>query len=160
MKIGHVCTRDPVVCGPETKLVEVARLMRRHHVGSLIVAGPGPADDDVVPLGIVTDRDLVVKVVADEPDAASPLPLEDLRNLSVAKIMGGDLVVAREDEDVTDVLTRMGEAGVRRVPVLDARGRLLGIFALDDTIKVMGRIVVQAMDILESGLQRERDPQP
>jgi CBS domain-containing protein len=96
--------------------------MRDQHVGDLVVV----EDERDVPLGLLTDRDLVVGILAKD--------VEHLSQLEVGDVLTQELVIAREDEDVSDVLHKMTSTGVRRIPVVDRSGSLLGIFTLDDIL--------------------------
>lgn len=117
-------------------VTEIARLMREGHVGSVVVV-----DDASRPVGIVTDRDLVVEVLAAELDP---------RTVNVDEIMAIELVTAREDDDALDTLKRMRRAGVRRVPVVDAQGRLTGLVALDDLLEVAGGAIDDVLVAIRS----------
>jgi CBS domain-containing protein len=108
MRIGEICTREVVYCSRDTGVLEVARLMRKHHVGDLIVAET--RDGRLEPVGIVTDRDLVVKVLA-EGVAAETLTAGDLMNRMLvtaaeAESVGADgaLVGVLSADDVTEFL--------------------------------------------------------
>ena len=125
MLLKEVCVLDVAACGADVSILEAARLMRRHHTGDLIVVDD--PDGDRVPLGIVTDRDIVVEVLANELDPA---------NTTVAKIMSTRLVVASATEEVSAAVDRMRLHGVRRVPVVEEGGRLMGIVTLDDVLKL------------------------
>src|SRR5690606_20693111 len=103
MNAGELCNREVVICNPDTSLVRAARLMREHHVGCLVVVEPGDGNE---PVGMITDRDLVVEGVA--VDAAA------LASMSVEEIMTCELVTVAESEDVATVLARMTAFGVRR----------------------------------------------
>ena len=125
MLLKEVCVLDVASCGRDAGILEAARLMRHHHTGDLIVV-----DDphgDLVPLGIVTDRDIVVEVLANELDPA---------RTSVAQIMSTKLVIAGAAEDVSVAVERMQLHGVRRLPVVDDAGSLMGIVTLDDMLKL------------------------
>lgn len=126
MKAGELCNRDVVFVYRDTRLVEAARLMREHHVGSLVVVVERLSER--VPVAILTDRDIVVAVVAKELDP---------RTLTVADVLTDGLVTVREQDDVSDALRVMREAGIRRVPVLSRSGALAGILALDDVLELM-----------------------
>jgi CBS domain-containing protein len=126
MKVGEICTRDPRAIERDATLVEAARRMRDEHVGDLVVAVEH--DGRRVPVGVLTDRDIVVKAVAAELDPAA----------RVSVVMSEDLLVtATEDEDVAPVLKRMRSFGVRRVPVVDASGGLVGLLAIDDVVAAL-----------------------
>ena len=113
-----VMTREPVYCQPDDSVSVAADLMRTHNVGALPVVEPGGRL-----VGIVTDRDLVVKVVAGD------LPVE---GASVRQAMTGSPATCGEQDDVKQVLTVMASRQVRRVPVVDPGGRLVGIIAQAD----------------------------
>ena len=111
-------TREPVYCQPDDSVSVAADLMRTHDVGALPVVEAGGRL-----VGIVTDRDLVVKVIAgDQP----------VDSATVRAAMSSDPATSREDDDVRDVLTLMAARQVRRVPVVGAVGRLVGIIAQAD----------------------------
>ena len=126
MNAGELCNREVVFVYRDTRLVEAARLMREHHVGSLVVVVERLSER--VPVGILTDRDIVVAVVAKELDP---------RTLTVADVLTDSLVTVREQDDVSDALRVMREAGIRRVPVLSRSGALAGILTLDDVLELM-----------------------
>jgi len=126
MRIGEICTREVVFCDPETSVVEIARLLRNHHVGDLIVAEKGRSG--FAPVGLVTDRDLVVKVLAEgvAPDS-----------LVAADLMTRRVVTAVESADVHEAIERMRGEGIRRLPVVDGSGALIGILSADDVTELL-----------------------
>lgn len=126
MNVGEVCSRVVVFAERDMPLVEAARLMREHHVGSLVVVdetGTGR-----VPVGMVTDRDIVVAAVAKSVDP---------RTVAVGEIMAAEVVVAQETDSEFDVLRTMRRRGVRRLPVVDAAGKLVGLITLDDLLGLL-----------------------
>jgi CBS domain-containing protein len=145
MKIEAICTRDFVYASPQTSVCEAAKIMRKLHIGGLIVAQVEGARQ--VPLGIVTDRDIVVGVVAAE---LSPT------TLTLSEIMGPELVTAREDEDVFDAIQRMRSAGVRRMPVVAADGSLCGIVSLDDILEALAEEMNQIASLIAREQWQER----
>jgi CBS domain-containing protein len=124
MRAGEVCTREVSTIERSASLIEAARRMRDEHIGSLVVVSVTPHRR--VPQGILTDRDIVVGVLATDPD--------QLQRLDVGDVSMNELVTATEDEDLGTVLKRMRSFAVRRVPVVDAEGDLLGILSLDDVL--------------------------
>jgi predicted transcriptional regulator len=126
MKIGEVCQRGAVAIASSEGITDAARLMREHHVGFLIVHQSG--DDLRRPIGVLTDRDLVVEVMAKQVDPDT---------LKVEDVMTRTAVVANETEDVSDLLQAMRLAGIRRVPVIDVRGALTGVIATDDVLDLI-----------------------
>lgn len=129
MNVGEICIREVVVVRPDEPLVTAARLMREQSVGDVVVVER--LDDRVVPLGILTDRDIVVGPVANAS--------ETLAKLKVGDVATTNLVTVDDHEDVLAVVESMRRAGVRRLPVVDRRGSLLGIVTFDDLVEVLGK---------------------
>jgi len=125
MRAGELCVRDVVTAEPDETVSEAARRMAQHHAGDLVVVEPA-SETPACPIGIVTDRDLVVRVLA-HPD-------RDPARTRVAEVMHPDPVIAREEDDLETVLARMRAHTIRRIPVVDDRGRLQGILSIDDLI--------------------------
>jgi CBS domain-containing protein len=124
--IGEICMRDPVVATLEATVTAAARLMRRHHVGSVVVVADSGGMR--VPLGVVTDRDIVVEVTATDLDP---------NTITVGDIMRREVVTVRADEDVLEAMLIMRTNGVRRLPVVTAEGKLLGVVAFDDLLDLV-----------------------
>lgn len=124
MLLNSFCMLDVVCCTPRATVLEAAHLMRRRHVGDLVVV----EDDEVQkePLGVITDRDIVVEVLAQGLDPATTL---------VGSVMKTPVVVAREDEDSSLTLERMRTHGVRRIPVVGREGTLVGVVTADDMLR-------------------------
>lgn len=120
--------------------------MRQYHVGNLIVAEE--KDGKRFPVGIVTDRDLVIEVIAQSvmPD-----------NVTVADIMSVTLVTAHEDDDLMDTIKRMRAKGVRRIPVLGADNALAGILSVDDVIDLLAEELTDLAHLITREQRRERD---
>jgi CBS domain-containing protein len=126
MTVGHFCNREVVICERESTIVEVAQLMRLHHVGDVVIVES--RDTTQVPVGIITDRDLVVELIADRVD---------LEAVTVGDVMSYELVTARTDDSIWETLKRMRGQGVRRIPVVNDQGSLEGILALDDILELL-----------------------
>jgi CBS domain-containing protein len=125
VNLKDICVLDVATCGRETTVLDAARLMRQHHTGTLIVVDDPQGER--TPAGIVTDRDIVVEVLANELAPATT---------RVARIMATKLVVGAASEPLSDALERMRAHGVRRLPVIEHDGRLLGIVTLDDLLRM------------------------
>ncbi len=130
MSVGEICNRIVIVTNRATRLDEAARLMREHHVGSIVVVDETAAGNK--PAGVVTDRDIVIECVATGVNPAT---------VTVEEIMAPDLVVAREADDVLDSLNKMRAKGIRRMPVVDGHGVLVGILTLDDLLGILAEQV-------------------
>ncbi|MFC5462506.1 CBS domain-containing protein [Massilia niabensis] len=126
MNISDICTADTISCTRDETVQSAAFLMRKHHVGDLVVVDR--VDDDAIPVGIVTDRDIVVSVIALGLDPSS---------LLVGDIMTDDLLTCREDDDVYQTIEHMRLRGIRRVPVVNHAGSLTGIVSADDLLEFL-----------------------
>lgn len=126
MSIGEICNREVVIAERSVSVLEMAKLMREYHVGAVVVVESSAGRRR--PVGIVTDRDIVVEVVAagQPPDT-----------FTAGDMLGGEIAVAQENEGVFETLRYMRSKGVRRMPVVDRDGWLLGIVALDDLIALL-----------------------
>ncbi len=124
--IGELCSRVVTIADRETSLTEAAELMRAHHVGSLVIVDE--TSEGRIPVGMLTDRDIVVAVVAGHADPGT---------LNAGEVMTADPVTVREDASVFDALQLMRRRGVRRVPVVSAAGILVGIVTVDDLLEVV-----------------------
>ena len=120
LKCSGIMSEDPTACRPSDVVVEAARLMKVNDVGSVPVVDN---NQDRHLAGILTDRDIAVRVVADARDANTTL---------VEEVMTRDLVTVGPDDDVGRALAAMEEHQVRRIPVVDADNRLVGIIAQAD----------------------------
>jgi CBS domain-containing protein len=145
MELGKLCTVDTVYCARDESVQGAALLMRKHHVGDIDVVDG--ADTVPTPAGIVTDRDIVVSVVA--------LGL-DPNGLQVGDIMTDDLLTADEHDDVNVIIERMRLRGIRRVPVVDGGGRLVGIVSADDLLGFLAEEMEDLARISPYQQQHER----
>jgi len=119
MPIGDICVRDVVVTGRDTTAREAAKLMTKHHVGNLVVVRE-EAGGQAVPIGIITDRDIVRNVVAEALDPAT---------FTLGDLGARELVTAREDQGIFECMQHMRINGIRRMPVVDREGGLVGIIS-------------------------------
>ena len=126
MHIGEICTTQTIFCTRDESVQGAALLMRTHHVGDLIVIDQ--PNSERIPVGILTDRDIVVSVIALGLDPAS---------LLVGDIMTDDLLTCSEKDDVYETIERMRLRGIRRVPVVNAHGGLTGIVSVDDLLEFL-----------------------
>lgn len=115
--ISEVMTRDVETIAPEASIQDAARLMSELNVGAL------PVCDGEALVGMITDRDITLRATA---SGRAP------RSTAVAEIMTEASACCSENDSVDEVLKKMGEAQVRRIPVVDARSNLVGIVSLGD----------------------------
>ena len=145
MRLKEVYTPEVVCCGGQTSAGEAARLMRHKHVGDLVVVDD--PEDARTPLGVVTDRDLAIEVLANGLDPAV---------VTVLELMRTPVVIADENEDTSQVAERMREHGVRRIPVVNARGSAVGIVTLDDLLAATISDASRLLEVMDKGRDRER----
>lgn len=123
MSIGKFCNRNVVSARRDTTIVEAAHLMRRHHVGDLVVVDE--TDEGRRPIGIVTDRDIVVEVVSAGLDP---------NLVKVGDLLLQPLITVEEGAGYAETARLMSTKGVRRMPVVSASGLLVGIISFDDML--------------------------
>ncbi len=141
MSVGLICNHNVTTIDPNEGVVDAAVRMREEHVGDLIVVET--RGNVSAPIGILTDRDIVVGVVAKR------VPPDEL---AVGDVMTRDLLTVREDNGVEFALREMRRGGVRRVPVLGRRGELVGIVSIDD---ILGHLATQ-LDRLADAVRVEQ----
>lgn len=143
MKVRDFCSRTVAVIEPGASLREAALLMRDAHVGALVVSERKAGVTR--PVGVITDRDIVVAVVA--------VPGARPEGIRVGDVMAAQPHVAREDLSLAETVKAMSEGGVRRLPVVSADGALFGIVTLDDVL----RVLAGELGALAVALSRERE---
>lgn len=142
---GEICKRKVTVGYKQTSVVAAAQLMREDHVGSLVVVDDENGSRQM--RGMVTDRDIVMSVIATglDPD---PLRLED--------IMSERVVTVNEADSLPDLMRSMREHGVRRVPVVGLQDELMGIVTMDDVLKILAQEMNALVGAMDVGIKQER----
>jgi len=146
MRTGELCVRDVVTATQGELVRDLAARMSEHHVGCVVVV-----DDEVDaprPIGVVTDRDLVRTLALEE--------LGHSRGLAAGDVMSKDLLVASESDDALGALERMRARGVRRLPIVDAHGALVGILAFDDFVEWFTEQLSNLTRLVRNERRRER----
>ena len=128
MTIGTICNREVITVQRDATVLHAAVLMRQHHVGDVVVIEN--RKNKTVPIGIVTDRDIVVELVATELDC---------NVITVGDIIITKLIVVKDSAGVFEAIQLMANKGVRRLPVVDADGGLVGIITLDDLLLLLSK---------------------
>lgn len=146
MSIGRVCSREVHLAEANESAAIAAMRMRNQQVGTLVVL-----DDHKRPIGIVTDRDLVIRVMAAGKDPHS---------CTVGKVMTRSPRVIGEDASIEDALAEMSELGVRRMLVVDREHRLAGIVSLDDVLSLVGEEISRIGRLLDRQAAGAPEPQP
>lgn len=145
MQVGNICSRKVQVSCPGDALATAVRKMRDHQVGSIVVVeSQGPRR----PIGIVTDRD----VLRGQIDRQA-----DLFCLTVADVMARDPMTLPETCGIAEAVQKLGDRGVRRAPVVDAAGDLVGIVTLDDLLPAVASDLTALASLLQTQARREAD---
>jgi CBS domain-containing protein len=131
MTVGEICNREVIVIQRDEAVVAAAKLMRQYHVGAVIVVDK----PNRIPVGIVTDRDLVVEVMATELDETV---------ITVGDIMAPDIFTVKADTATYEAIEFMRRKTIRRLPIVDEAGELVGILTLDDALQLLSE---QSLDL-------------
>lgn len=144
LNVGNIASRIVVVAEPSTPVTEVAKLMREHHVGALpVIEGQVPKNRAI---GIITDRDLVIEVLAAGVEGSQ---------LTAAEVMTADVVTIAEGASVFDAIEAMQRHAVRRLLVTDLEHRLVGIVSMDDVIELLAEEMGKLAGTIKRAQQRE-----
>lgn len=136
MRVGEICTRSVSWCETGASVIDAARMMRDAHINNVIVAEQW--DGERIPVGVLTDRDIVIQIVAKEVDPKA---------VSVGDIMGREIFTGDEDEPVSETIENMRFNGVRRLPVIDKRGAMVGVIALEDLLRNLAKDLTAIADV-------------
>lgn len=128
MTIGTICNREVITVQRDATVLHASVLMRQYHVGDVVVIKN--RKNKTVPIGIVTDRDIVVELVATELDC---------KVITVGDIIITKLIVVKDSAGVFEAIQLMANKGVRRLPVVDDDGGLVGIITLDDLLLLLSK---------------------
>lgn len=132
---------EPVTARSDTSVKDLATTMWEEELGDLVIT------EDDEPVGIVTDRDIVIAFAQHD----------DLEDLVAEDIMATDPVTIHEDATAVDLPATMAEHAVRRIPVVNDEGRLVGIATLDDVVATAGEMLADVAIVIESQ-SREFEP--
>ncbi len=125
MTAAVLCQHKVITTTGDTALIDAAALMRDYHVGCLVVIEQ--VNGRTTPIGIVTDRDIVVQIIA------LNIPCEDVL---IRELIGNDFYTVKGHQNIFSVFKYMQQTGVRRLPVVDGLGGLIGIITFDDLIAI------------------------
>ncbi len=128
MTLGAICNREVITVRRESTALNAAKLMRKYHVGDVVVIETH--NEKAIPIGIVTDRDIVIELIATELDC---------NVITCGDIMLEKLAVINENAGVFEAIQGMTAKGVRRLPVIDDEGGLIGIVTLDDLLLTLAK---------------------
>ncbi len=149
MLAGEYCNRDVVIVGKHDSIAKAAKLMRQHHVGDVLVVEPH--NGERVPVGVLTDRDIVVELVAKEAE---------LDKLTIQDVMSFKLITSNEKDDLMITIKRMRMNGIRRMPIVNQEGGLAGILSIDDILDVIAEQLMDVDQIIVNEQDREKERRP
>lgn len=136
--VRDIVNRQVVCVEPDAKVSEVARIMSEKSVGSVLVC------EDGKPRGILTDRDIVIRCIAQNVD---------VNDCTVEQVLSEPIEAVKETDGVYDVIRKMKNQEVRRVPVVDQKGEVIGIISFDDLIVLLGKEMADLADTANAALQ-------
>jgi len=145
MFAGEYCNRDVVIASKADSLRDAIQLMRSHHVGDVIVVENVAGNNS--PVGILTDRDIVLEVLAQDIDIDS---------VSVGDVMSDQLVSVTEETGIEETLDVMRAHGIRRLPVINHAGALQGIISSDDFLELVAEQVQKLAGLVRTEQRHER----
>ena len=145
MSVGEYCNREVVVVERSEQVREAVHLMREHHVGSVVVVEK--SGDVAKPLGILTDRDIVIEVLAEDVDPAA---------VNIGDIMSPEPITVDESATLLEAVGVMRKQGVRRVLVVNAKDYLVGVLAVDDILELLGEQVAALVELIRTEQNHER----
>lgn len=146
MNVGQICQHRAITVQRSDELRTAAKLMREHHVGFLVVVQPSCAAEGSEVVGVITDRDIVISTLALDVDPASVV---------VGDVMTRKPAVAMAEDSVADAIHQMRHCGVRRLPVVGAYGKLVGVLSLDDILQRHADEVSAAAGAIVKGRELE-----
>lgn len=149
MLVGEYCNREVVVVEEDKSVTEAAAIMRQYHVGDVVICKARYGKQ--VPVGIITDRDVALEIVAKGIDPES---------VRVGDAMSFDLTTVSEHDDLMHVIELMRDKGVRRVPVIDADEALVGILTVDDIVDLLSEVLVDLAHLVDRQKRRETRLRP
>jgi CBS domain-containing protein len=144
MHVSEICNREVVVVQRNDTALEAAKLMRQHHVGDVLVVED--RNGIRVPVGIITDRDLIMEIMAPE--------LNDTV-ITVGDIMAQELVTVKESTGIFEAIQYMRQKAVRRLPIVNESGGLIGILTLDDLLELLSEELLEIAKLVRNEQQKE-----
>ena len=144
MPVSEICNREVVVVQRDDTALEAAKLMRQHHVGDVLVVED--RNGVRVPVGIVTDRDLIMEIMAPELDDTV---------ITVGDIMAKELLTVKESTGIFEAIQYMRQKAVRRLPIVNESGGLIGILTLDDLLELLSEELLEIAKLVRNEQQKE-----
>ena len=145
MRVGDICARRVVTTERSTSIRDAVALMRDEHVGDVVVTAPHAAGE--APVGILTDRDIVLELLA--KDVA-------IDSVTVGDVMSYELATVEAEDEILDAIEVMQSNGVRRLPVVGAGGELVGLLSLDDLVAALSEAIGGLCPVIRRQQKKER----
>jgi len=144
MTAGEYCTRDVIIAEASESIRVAVDLMRKEHVGDIVVVSRDI--NTTKPVGILTDRDIVIDILANKVEIDS---------VSIGDVMSYELITVDENTKLLDAIKIMRTRGVRRLPVINNKGELLGILSADDVIELLSELLSDLSALITKERKRE-----
>ncbi len=146
MLIGEICTRKVIIVKRQDSICDAASLMRTYHVGDVVVVEQ--KNEQIKPVGILTDRDIVIELVAKN------IPLD---SVSVEDVMSTELFVTQESCELWEAIKLMQVKGIKRIIVVNDKGELVGIISTDDLFELLSAELLDLAKVVIKGQHREEE---
>ena len=147
MSVGKFCNRQVVIAPQNADIIMLAQLMREHHVGDVVIVEAAEEGQNI-PKGIITDRDIVVELLACQ------VPLD---TVTAKDVMSREVVVVGEEDGLWDALQLMQRKGVRRLIVTNEQDGLEGILTADDLLELLAQELSSLSKVAFRGMTRETE---
>ncbi|SCX18563.1 CBS domain-containing protein [Nitrosomonas eutropha] len=144
MTVSEICNREVRTIQRDGSVLEAARMMRQYHVGALIVIDK--VNDRVIPVGVITDRDLVVEVLATGLDKEA---------ITVDDVMTQELFAVKENTAIHDAINFMRRKTIRRLPIINDNGELVGILTTDDIMEILSEEMLDLAKLIRYEHKKE-----
>jgi CBS domain-containing protein len=149
MRVGEYCNREVVVIEQDASITETAQIMREYHVGDVVIVRSQHGKQ--IPIGILTDRDIVLEIVARSADPET---------VCAGDAMSYELTTVTEDDDLMHAIEIMRDKGIRRLPVVDLDEALIGILTIDDVLDLLGEVFIDIIHLVDRQRRREAGTRP
>lgn len=145
MSVGQHCDKKMSLLAQDASILEAAQVMRKNHVGEVVIVEQQA--DKTIPVGIITDRDLVIEIIAMEID---------LEQINVGSIVCFEIITVSKDTSLTKALEIMQLHGVRRAPVVDGNGALMGLISIESILKVLSQDMAKILKLFNTERRIEK----
>ncbi len=149
MSAGEYCNRDVIIIERSESIRVAVDLMRQHHVGDVVVVEK--ENGSAKPVGILTDRDIIIEILAEDVDLGS---------VAVGDVMSHELNTVGEETKLMDAIKQMRAKSVRRLPVVDKDGALLGILTADDVVELLSEQLSDLAALITREVDKEKRSRP